>query len=119
MNSTDAILFISNATANDDNARYAMRSIMLCTNERDTPMTLDDDALPAALADDDCDDDTAAALADAYRTLLADPYARESLTHLALDYSLCPLHFLDYAICFDDDDADCRSIRTIHPSHDT
>lgn len=44
---------------------------------------------------------------------------RELMTQLALNDSLCPLHFIDYAICFDDDDAECAAIRTIHPSHDT
>jgi hypothetical protein len=44
---------------------------------------------------------------------------RETLTALRLEYSLCPLHATDYAICFDDDDPDCEQIRLIHPSHDT
>lgn len=44
---------------------------------------------------------------------------RERQTDLALAQSLCPLHFTDYAICFDDDDPTCAQIRTIHPSHDT
>jgi hypothetical protein len=44
---------------------------------------------------------------------------RETLTALRLEYSLCPLHATDYAICFDDDDPDCAAIRAIHPSHDT
>lgn len=44
---------------------------------------------------------------------------REELTTLCLDHSLCPLHRWDYAICFDDDNDECRSIRIIHPSHDT
>lgn len=54
-------------------------------------------------------------------TLAADHsnFAREYLTTLALDHSLCPLHFTDYAICFDDDDDECRAIRAIHPTHDT
>jgi len=44
---------------------------------------------------------------------------REYLTHLALSLSLCPIHLIDYAICFDDDDAECAQIRQIHPTHDT
>lgn len=44
---------------------------------------------------------------------------RESLTTLALHHSLCPLHLIDYAICFDDADPECAAIRTIHPTHDT
>jgi hypothetical protein len=48
-----------------------------------------------------------------------DPGMRELLTDTALDLSLCPLHLVDYAICFDDENPECASIRTIHPSHDT
>lgn len=44
---------------------------------------------------------------------------RESLTNLALSQSLCPIHFWDYAGCFDDDLAECSQIRFIHPNHDT
>jgi hypothetical protein len=43
---------------------------------------------------------------------------RECVTQLALELSLCPLHFIDYAICFDDEDEECKAIRQIHPSHD-
>lgn len=44
---------------------------------------------------------------------------REGLTTLALSQSLCPLHFVDYAICFDDLDPQCEAIRKVHPDHDT
>jgi hypothetical protein len=44
---------------------------------------------------------------------------RELLTTLLLDYSLCPLHTIDYAICFDDDNDECLHIRIIHPAHDS
>jgi hypothetical protein len=45
---------------------------------------------------------------------------RAELTELALDHSLCPLHFIDFAICFDDADPECAAIRTIYPdTHDT
>jgi hypothetical protein len=43
----------------------------------------------------------------------------ESLSRLRLDYSLCPMHAHDYAICFDDDDPDCATIRAYFPNHDT
>lgn len=49
----------------------------------------------------------------------AAPYMTERMTALLLDNSLCPMHAIDYAICFDDDDPDCAAIRAIHPSHDT
>ena len=59
-------------------------------------------------------------LRDLLESLFADEYARDCISHLALDYSLCPLHLIDFAICFDDDDPDCAQIRTIFPySHDT
>lgn len=45
---------------------------------------------------------------------------RDKLTQLMIDASLCPLHFCDWASCFDDDDAECSAIRAIYPhSHDT
>jgi len=60
---------------------------------------------------------------DTLRALLsiidAAPYMTERMTAMLLDNSLCPMHAIDYAICFDDDDPDCAAIRTIHPSHDT
>lgn len=46
-------------------------------------------------------------------------YTTDRMTAMLLDNSLCPLHAIDYAICFDDDDDECAQIRTIHPSHDT
>lgn len=44
---------------------------------------------------------------------------RDELTAMLLADSLCPMHAIDYAICFDDDDDECAAIRLIHPSHDT
>lgn len=58
-------------------------------------------------------------LRDLLTALIHAPYSTELLTAYALDNSLCPMHNIDYAICFDDDDPDCAAIRTIHPSHDT
>lgn len=43
----------------------------------------------------------------------------QSRSMLLLEYSLCPMHRIDYAICFDDDDPDCAQIRALFPSHDT
>ena len=45
--------------------------------------------------------------------------APEALTETALSLSLCPLHLIDYAICFDDQREACQAIREVHPSHDT
>ena len=44
---------------------------------------------------------------------------RDELTDLALSFSLCPIHFIDYAICFDDRTPECYAVRVIHPGHDT
>lgn len=43
----------------------------------------------------------------------------EAMTSLLLQHSLCPIHRVDYAICFDDDDPECAQVRAIHPGHDT
>ncbi len=48
-----------------------------------------------------------------------DPYSREAMTELLLSHSLCPIHRIDYAICFDDEDPECSQVRAIHPAHDT
>jgi hypothetical protein len=58
-------------------------------------------------------------LYDHYDAIRRDRFGREFVTKLALDDSLCPMHFVDYCGCFDDDDPACRTIREIHPSHDT
>ncbi len=50
------------------------------------------------------------------------PYnlGRDHLTNLAMSHSLCPIHFVDWAICFDDQDVECSQIQFIFPhSHDT
>lgn len=44
----------------------------------------------------------------------------EAMTRFAIDDSLCPVHFIDWAICFDDEDPDCAQVRAIYPNcHDT
>jgi hypothetical protein len=45
--------------------------------------------------------------------------SRELATEIALSQSLCPVHFVDYAICFDDNDLRCSEVREVHPLHDT
>lgn len=91
-------------------AATALRALLI---DRDTTPTIDADPL--------MNDDPA--LFDFIRALLARidaaPYQRDALSTLLLDNSLCPLHAIDYAICFDDDDPDCAQIRAIFPSHDT
>jgi hypothetical protein len=114
----DAIRTIDTLTApcdNDDPIRddhshdlfnRALRDLLI---DRDATHTDDYDPSPAHY---DLMRELLAAI-DAY------PYSRDELTRLLLDNSLCPLHAIDYAICFDDDDPACAAIRTIHPSHDT
>lgn len=43
---------------------------------------------------------------------------RDGLSALALELSVCPIHFVDYAICFDDDNPECYPVRMAFPSHD-
>lgn len=48
------------------------------------------------------------------------PWERDRLTEVAMQLSLCPIHFCDWAICFDDENPDCDQIRAIFPhNHDT
>lgn len=86
----------------------ALRYLMIDIDE--TPIDDDAYAIPTPLHD---------SLRDALATLIDSPYYRDDITNLALSHSLCPLHMIDYAICFDDDDDECATIRAIHPSHDT
>jgi hypothetical protein len=50
---------------------------------------------------------------------MLDRLTTDERSTLMLAQSLCPIHAIDYAICFDDDDAECAAIRTAFPSHDT
>jgi hypothetical protein len=54
-----------------------------------------------------------------YAPLAHETYNRDALSAMRLDFSLCPMHSCDYAICFDDDDSECAAIRACFPSHDT
>jgi hypothetical protein len=67
---------------------------------------------------DECESDR---ILDLRRCLIAlRSMTRDALTMRCLAESLCPLHRIDFAICFDDDDPDCAQIRMIFPdSHDT
>lgn len=68
--------------------------------------------------DDDIQSDCPSDAHDQLRTLIL-ALSTDARSTLALDLSLCPLHFIDYAACFDDDDAECAAIRTCFPSHDS
>jgi hypothetical protein len=98
----------------DELAFYALRDLLI-----------DRDAQPLSHSADDAPAPTY----DYLRSLLADidariayPHdesARQRLSMLLLDNSLCPMHAIDYAICFDDDTDECATIRAYFPSHDT
>lgn len=118
---TNSIERINDLLAHDDESRASstMRSLLLdapnFANAIDLDPELDTTLEIATLLRDE--------LISLF-TLINDPTAesrfeRESLTDLLLSLSLCPIHFCDYAICFDDDDPECAQIRLIHPSCDT
>jgi len=52
-------------------------------------------------------------------TIRFDKFSIQFLSMLALEQSLCPMHLIDYAACFDDDDSECATIRAFFPNHDT
>lgn len=93
----------------DERARFALRNLVIARGD--------------PLGDDDrggCPADVFDALAEKVRALGVDPYARDLLSELAMGLSLCPLHFVDWAICFDDQDPECGQIRAVFPyGHDT
>lgn len=65
------------------------------------------------------DFDTFREIETAIEILRSAPYnlGRDHLTELAIALSLCPVHFVDWAICFDDQPQDCEQIRAIFPHH--
>ena len=63
--------------------------------------------------------DRAAAIERPRLLALINDLSTDSRSLLMLSLSLCPLHATDYAICFDDDNPECESIRACFPSHDT
>lgn len=57
---------------------------------------------------------------DDLRTIWGYEFYRDEISTIAMQLSLCPLHFCDWASCFDDEDPDCAQIRAAFPhSHDT
>jgi hypothetical protein len=87
-----------------------------------TMLDADDDLIyhdfRALLIDIDADHDDPSPYLSILRDCISalDPH---TLSLLRLDASLCPLHHCDYAICFDDDDTECATIRDLFPNHDT
>lgn len=68
---------------------------------------------------DFCHSDARYEIRELITRLIDNEYARSFISTLALEMSLCPMHLVDYAICFDDDNAECAAIRSIFPDHDT
>ena len=42
---------------------------------------------------------------------------RREVTEMALKQELCPIHFADFAGCFDDLDPECEQVRVIYSTH--
>jgi len=112
-NRTDELIRRFNALSDDAEGDAAF----------DARMLLIDDEFPS-----ECAESTPsrhAALRAIIRELTArasephDEYDRYSLSMLLLSHSLCPMHAIDYAICFDDDEPQCATIRAYFPCHDT
>lgn len=102
-----------------NNNRIALAMISILTDPDNDPDSLNACALRSLLIDPDAPDSYDPT---PYDTILADcirALDTQSLSMLLLDYSLCPLHRIDYAICFDDRDPDCAAIRDTFPNHDT
>lgn len=100
---------------NPDLTSAIMRDLLICSD-----LAAFDAASFTEYYDAESDDD-ANAIADRIRPLLdemRDNY-RDAFSMLCLDFSLCPMHTIDYAICFDDETPDCAAIRACFPSHDT
>lgn len=92
-----------------DNARYALRSCLIADGESG--------ALP-----DDPDEAPFYKEIMGLLGMIADyPYGgTDEITRLCIADSLCPIHKVDWAICFDDEDEECSQVRAIFPhSHDT
>lgn len=110
MNNTEIMQRIAAINAMpDDDCEIAMtlRSLLIAKGDSN-----DDDIT--------CDPALGAELISLLDELRSNRFSRDYFTELAIADSLCPLHFIDWAICFDDDDPDCAQIRTIYPnSHDT
>lgn len=68
---------------------------------------------------DFCNSDARYEIRDLLNSLMGNEYAKQFISELALSLSLCPMHLTDYAICFDDNDPDCATIRDLFPDHDT
>lgn len=104
-NSLPALRAIQTAML-DDAQRDALRALIIDESELPHPT----DALPAYMID-------------MLRTLLIiasnDPYNRHELSMIKLQLSICPMHRIDYAICFDDDDPECATLRYYFPDHDS
>lgn len=116
----DALLDLQiNRTDPEDRQLWTLR--MLLIFETETPSDLDDYYANHSSPDMDCTKEEAYTLVQQLNRMRNEQWGlgRETLTQLALQQSLCPIHYIDYAACFDDDDPTCSQVRFIHPNHDT
>lgn len=61
-----------------------------------------------------------AKISELIKVIMAYRFSRDEITRITIAQSLCPLHFCDWAACFDDEDKECEQIRAIYPyGHDT
>ena len=62
---------------------------------------------------------TAKRLAELLDTIYGDTFAKQFTTLLALEYSICPVHIVDYIMCFQDNEPGCDQIREYFPDRDS
>lgn len=105
----DAMISALAATRDDDDSDAILMIRDAMINDPATP-----NELRALAADYDYRAIDLIPILDAILSLSTD-----DLTAFRLSLSICPLHAIDYAICFDDDNPNCAQIRAIHPSHDS
>ena len=89
-----------NSLVVDEDKHQALREILMLDSDEPMPWDLVGDEIERMRTLVEALDDGAASL-------------------LRLEFSLCPLHRRDYAICFDDDEPECAALRLCFPSHDT
>lgn len=101
-----------------DNLDYALRSLLIIND--DDPLPTDDMGLLDMMAEPSFRLIPSLRLLVTELTRIRDnEYMRGEISMLRYNHSLCPLHGIDYAICFDDMDPECAVIRHCFPSHDT
>ncbi|PYS90513.1 MAG: hypothetical protein DMF62_04940 [Acidobacteria bacterium] len=111
-----------------DHADSALRNVLCCLQHSPeaggSELTFHPDFMnPGEVYPDADEAEEAAAFArisELMEVIIAYRFSRDDITKLTINHSLCPLHFCDWAACFDDADPECEAIRAIYPyGHDT